>query len=79
MSEPNRPTVQVTEMFDALTNPPQNGQKVWALGKGGVITQVVWNARSWEFFEAWYPFLKVPKSVKERMANYYKPEEESEA
>ena len=79
MAEANRPTVTSAEMQDALINPPQNGQKVWALGKGGVVTQVVWNARSWEFFEAWYHFLKIPESVKQRMANYHKPKEESEA
>jgi hypothetical protein len=77
MAELNRPTVVTAEMQDALINPPQNGQKVWALSKGGVVVQVIWNSRSWEFFEAWYHFLKVPESVKKRMSGYYAPKENS--
>lgn len=75
MSEPNRPTVRQAEMIDAHICPPQIGQRVWALGKGGCVTQTTWNSRSIEFFEAWYEFLKIPPTVKERMSNYHKPKE----
>ncbi len=77
MSEPNRPTVRQAEMIDAHITPPRNGQLVWALGRGGVIAQTTWNDESINFFEAWYEFLKVPETVKERMRNYYKPKEET--
>lgn len=79
MAEPNRPTVSSAEMTDVFVAQPAIGQEVWALTKGGTITRVVWNSASWEFFEAWYPFLKIPESVKIRMSSKYKPKENDDA
>lgn len=75
MSEPNRPTVRQAEMVDAHIAPPRVGQRVWALGRGGCVVQTVWNNESINFFEAWYEFLKIPATVKERMSDRHKPKE----
>lgn len=76
MSDPNRPTVESATMIDAHKEQPRNGQTVWALGRGGCAVQTTWNSESINFFEAWYPSLKVPQSVKDRMRDYYKPKEQ---
>ena len=68
MSDPDRIVSEFTYMRDALTDPPPVGMRVHALNQGGVMVQAVWTSESQKFFEAWHPYLKIPKTVKDRMS-----------
>lgn len=72
MSDPHRVTVHETAMIDAHVEQPRIGQLVWALSQAGVVIQMTWTTDSINHYDAWYPFLKIPESVKERMRNRYK-------
>lgn len=66
MSDPDRPTVKETDMIDCLVRMPSAGSRVWALQHGGSVVPTVVDSRFAQFFDAWYPYLKVPESVKKR-------------
>lgn len=75
MSDPERPTVEKAEMFNAHTTPPICGTNVLALSIGGVICNVIWTSTSIQYFDAWQYFLKVPASVKAIQAARFKQQE----
>jgi len=75
MSDPNRPVVTATEMINAHITPPQTGKEVFALTRGGTVVRMTWARDSIDFYDAWYPFLKVPADVKKIQTDrYFKPE-----
>ena len=69
--EDNRPTKEVVSLIDIDDEMPRFGEKVYALGLGGALCEVVWGRNSHEFFKAWMPYPKVPKAVKEKLYNLY--------
>jgi hypothetical protein len=71
MSEPNRPAVAATEMINAHITPPRLGQEVFALTRGSVVVRMTWARDSINFYDAWYPFLKVPADVKKLQTDRY--------
>lgn len=76
MSEPNRQVVNATEMINAHVAPPRVGQEVFALTRGSVVVRMTWARESIDFYDAWYPFLKVPADVKKLQSErYFKPED----
>lgn len=52
--------------YDPLENPPPLNTKINLINKYGVQSTGFWND---EFYIAWYPLLRIPKSVKERQSN----------
>lgn len=73
MSDPLRPTAPAVELIDVQIATPPNGAKVFALGRGGVIAQVVWGKDSATFFMAWMPYPQIPLSVKTRLSQMRAP------
>lgn len=55
------------QMIDVEVVQPVNGARVFALGLGGMIAQIVWNRCSSQFFVAWMDYPETPQSVKDRV------------
>jgi hypothetical protein len=62
--EPDRPTRPTVELINAHEQPPPNGARVLALGRGGVLVPTTWTSDSLAFFDAWAAYPQVPASVK---------------
>ena len=76
MSEPERPTVEKSEMVNAHVRQPSPGSRVWALNHGGSLVQEVWSSNSIKYFDAWAYYMKVPADVKAIQAARFKLTEE---
>lgn len=66
MADIDRPTVKEAEMFDAMLVPPPIGMRVWALNEGGCVVPTIVDSNFYNQFDAWYHYIKVPESVKQR-------------
>lgn len=71
MSEFNRPVREVVYLIDVDDEPPNVGDLVFALGLGGKLVETVWTRDSHQFFLAWMPYPKTPKSVKAKLMKQY--------
>jgi len=71
MGEPLRRTREVVALIDIDEETPNPGEMVFALGLGGKLCEVIWNKTSHEYFKAWMPYPKIPKTVKEKLYNLY--------
>lgn len=55
-----------TYWLDPVTNPPPMGTKIQVLSKYNVASIGTFQP---DFHVGWYPLLKVPKTIKERIQN----------
>jgi hypothetical protein len=76
MSEPERPTVEKSEMVNAHVRQPLSGSRVLALNHGGALMAVIWSSTSIQYFDAWCCYPKVPKCVKKIQSDRFKQTEE---
>lgn len=65
MADHNRPTLTAVQMKNAHVEPPLAGQRVWALTHGNKVVEVEWKTDSIRYFDAWYPYVKVPQEIKD--------------
>lgn len=71
MSEFERPTRPRVELVDIDVEKPFSGQRVFALGLGGVLVPMAWYAGAEEFFYAWMAYPKTPTEVKRKLYERY--------
>lgn len=66
-----RPVRVEVSLIDIDEEMPTTGSLVFALGLGGKLCEIVWRSDSHEFFKAWMPYPKVPRSVKRKLYEAY--------
>ena len=72
MADPLIPTRPTVELRPVATDPPPAGCRVLALNHGGCLVAAVWTSTAHLDFDAWMPFPKVPRCVKNLQLTRFK-------
>lgn len=64
MADHDRKTAPVVELIPTVDEQPTPGMRVLALQHGGCLVATVWTTRSAAEFDAWAPYPKIPRKVK---------------
>jgi hypothetical protein len=66
MADHDRITRPQVELIATVDEQPLPGMRVLALQHGGCLVATVWSSKSAADYDAWAPYPKIPRAVKER-------------